>query len=286
MSDNKKKGIGRGLASLFRDAKTVTEEISNFKDKQKMIPISEINPNRYQPRLKFDEEKLNELSNSIKQNGVIQPIAVRVDNYDNTKYEIIAGERRWLASQKAGLHEVPVVILDLSDQEALEVAILENVQREDLTVIEEAKGYEKLSKEFRYDQDKIAKMMSKSRSHVSNTIRLLSLPKDILSLIEEGILTAGQARPLIGLSNCSEIAEEIVKKRLSARAVEFLVKEKKGTTNKNKKVDSNILEIQKKIEDQLGLKVIITNKKNNSGKISIEYKNLDQFELVSNLLKH
>ncbi len=288
MSNKKQKGLGRGLAALFGDAKNDIQEkkanISDFNN-HKMANISDLTRNPYQPRLKFDEEKLKELAKSIKQNGIIQPIAVRLDKFDSNKYEIVAGERRWLASQQAGLHEIPIVVLELDDRETLEIAILENIQREDLSAIEEAKGYEKLNKEFRYDQDRIAQMMSKSRSHISNTMRLLTLPKDVIDLIEDGLLTAGQARPLIGLSNPSVIAEEIVKKKLSARAVESLAKEKKIVKNHLKAVDANILEIQKKIEDQLGLKVIISNKKNNSGKISIEYKNLDQFELVSNLLK-
>ena len=288
MSNKKQKGLGRGLAALFGDAKNdIQQKKANISDlnNHKMANISDLTRNPYQPRLKFDEEKLKELAKSIKQNGIIQPIAVRLDKFDSNKYEIVAGERRWLASQQAGLHEIPIVVLELDDRETLEIAILENIQREDLSAIEEAKGYEKLNKEFRYDQDRIAQMMSKSRSHISNTMRLLTLPKDVIDLIEDGLLTAGQARPLIGLSNPSVIAEEIVKKKLSARAVESLAKEKKIVKNHLKAVDANILEIQKKIEDQLGLKVIISNKKNNSGKISIEYKNLDQFELVSNLLK-
>ena len=198
--------------------------------------------------------------------------------------EIIAGERRWIAAQKAGLHEVPITILDLSDNETLEVSIVENIQREDLNIIEEAKAYERLSKEFGYDQEKIAKMMSKSRSHISNTLRLLVLPRDVVSLIEEGKLTAGQARPLIGLSDPSSIAEEIVSKKLSARSVENLAKTKKNIS-KNSVTDVNILSKQNELEEVLGLKVLINNKKNNSGKISIEYKNLEQFDLVSNLLK-
>lgn len=288
MTNKKQKGLGRGLAALFGDAKNdIQQKKADISDlnKHKMANISDLTRNPYQPRLKFDEEKLKELAKSIKQNGIIQPIAVRLDKFDSNKYEIVAGERRWLASQQAGLHEIPIVVLELDDRETLEIAILENIQREDLSAIEEAKGYEKLNKEFRYDQDRIAQMMSKSRSHISNTMRLLTLPKDVIDLIEDGLLTAGQARPLIGLSNPSVIAEEIVKKKLSARAVESLAKEKKIVKNHLKAVDANILEIQKKIEDQLGLKVIISNKKNNSGKISIEYKNLDQFELVSNLLK-
>ena len=203
------------------------------------------------------------------------------------KYEIVAGERRWLAAQKAGLHDIPVNILDLSDVESLEVAIVENIQRDDLNPIEEAKGYKRLSDEFNYDHENISKLMSKSRSHVSNTLRLLTLPNDIIGMLEEGTLTSGQARPLIGLANASQIAEEIVAKNYSARKVEYLVKSKKVNKLKDKTYDPNILKAQDRFEKILGLKVNIVNKKNNSGKVTIEYKNLDQFELISDLLtKH
>ena len=283
MKDKKRKGLGRGLSALFGD--TNENEDTNIIDIKKNIAlISELNRNKYQPRIKFDEDKLRELSNSIKKNGVIQPIAVRKDKSESGKYEIIAGERRWIAAQKAGLHEVPIVILDLDDSEALEVAIAENIQREDLNAIEEAKGYERLKNEFKYDQDKIAELMSKSRSHISNTLRLLSLPNDIVTMIENGLITAGQARPLIGLSNASSIAEEIINKKLSARQVESLTRLSKSSVNQ-KQTDSNIVRAQKDIEDILGLKVIIKNSKKNGGKITIEYKGLDQFELISNLLK-
>lgn len=283
MRDSKKKGLGRGLSALFGDAEIKSNK-SEVISQQKLASISDLTRNQFQPRINFNEQKLEELANSIKHNGVIQPIAVRHDKADPGRYEIIAGERRWLAAQKAGLHEVPINILELNDNEVLEVAIVENIQREDLNDIEEAKGYERLTKEFKYDQDKVAKMMSKSRSHISNTLRLLNLPKDIISMIEEGTLTAGQARPLIGISNSSQIAEEIVRKNMSARSVESLIKSQK-IMKKGGIADSNILNEQNKLEQILGLKVNISNKKNNSGKISIEYKNLEQFELVSNLLK-
>jgi ParB family transcriptional regulator, chromosome partitioning protein len=284
MSDSKKKGLGRGLSALFGDSNSdQPKETSNVE--QKVALIGDINRNQFQPRIIFDENKLSELAESIKRNGVIQPIAVRNDKADPGRFEIIAGERRWLAAQRAGLHEVPIVILDLSDNEVLEVAIVENIQREDLNTIEEAKGYERLSKEFNYDQDKISKMMSKSRSHISNTLRLLTLPKDVLSMIEEGFLTAGQARPLIGLSNASKIAEEIMSRKMSAREVESLVKNKKQNIGNSKKIDADVINQQKQLEELLGLKVIINNKKNNSGKVSIEYKNLEQFELIYKLLK-
>ena len=286
MSTSKKKGLGRGLKALFGDQKPEVKKKEKINYNRSKIDIGDLSPNKYQPRVHFDEEKLIELSNSIRKNGIIQPIAVREDKVDPGRYEIIAGERRWLAAQKAGLHEVPIIILDLDDNETLEVAIVENIQRDDLNVIEEARGYERLSDEFGYDHEKIAKFMSKSRSHISNTLRLLTLPKDVIGLIEEGNLTAGQARPLIGLPSATNIAEEIVAKNLSARSVELLVRSKKGPQKSGQiRIDSNILSEQNKIQERLGMNVNIQNKKNNSGKITILYKDLEQFELVSNLLK-
>ncbi len=286
MNASKKKGLGRGLTALFGDQKTNIKKSVNVINKGLKVSIGDLSPNKYQPRINFDESKLKELANSIEKNGIIQPIAVREDKVDPGRYEIVAGERRWLAAQKAGLHEVPIVILDLNDNEALEIAIVENIQRDDLNVIEEAKGYKRLSDEFNYDHEKIANFMSKSRSHISNTLRLLTLPKDVIGMIEEGNLTAGQARPLIGLPSATNIAEEIVAKNLSARSVELLVRQKKGPQKSGQiRIDSNILNEQSKIQENLGLNVSIQNKKDNSGKITILYKNLEQFELVSKLLK-
>ena len=276
-----KKGLGRGLSALFGDqAPKENTEVNQILNK---VSLSDISRNPYQPRQNFREDKLEELSNSIKKNGIIQPIAVRINNSGSTKYEIIAGERRWLAAQRAGLHEIPVTILDLSDAESLEVAIVENIQRDDLNPIEEARGYKRLNEEFKYDHEDISKLMSKSRSHISNTLRLLTLPPDVIAMLEEGTLTSGQARPLIGLSSASSIAEEIVSKNYSARKVEYLVKSKKNYINE-KKYDANIIKAQELIEKKLGLKVHISNKKNNRGKITIEYNDLDQFELISKLL--
>ena len=282
MNIGKKKGLGRGLSALFGDQSTVEKNINNKEFNR--VSISDLSRNPYQPRMKFNETKMEELSNSIKKNGVIQPIAVRAKKNEPGKYEIVAGERRWLAAQRAGLHDIPVNILDLSDVESLEVAIVENIQRDDLNCIEEARGYMRLSKEFNYDHENISKLMSKSRSHVSNTLRLLSLPKDVIAMLEEGTLSSGQARPLIGLANASGIAEEIVAKNYSARKVEYLVKGKKPVKFNKIKYDPNILKAQELIEKKLGLKVNIINKKNNSGKILIEYSDLEQFELISNLL--
>ena len=274
-----KKGLGRGLSALFGDQNN--NEKSSKNQAILRVPLDNIKRNEFQPRINFDETKLNELASSIKQNGIIQPIAVRQIKGSSEPYQIVAGERRWLAAQKAGLHEIPVTILELNDNEVLEVAIVENIQREDLNIVEEAKGYKRLNEEFGYDHDKIANMMSKSRSHVSNTLRLLNLPKDIISMLQDGELTAGQARPLVGLPNASQIAEEIVSKKMSARSIESIKKKQ----SKSFTIDPNIFDVQREIERSLGLKVNIVNKKNNSGKISIEYKNLEQFESVSEKLK-
>ena len=276
-----KKGLGRGLSALFGD---IEDKSSQSDLNINSLPIADLERNKYQPRTIFDETKLDELSSSIKENGIVQPIAVRPNKYEKGKYEIIAGERRWIAAQRAGLNKVPAVILNVDDQKSLEIAIVENVQRQDLNIIEEARGYQRLVKEFGYDHEKISKFMSKSRSHISNTLRILTLPEDIIGLIEEGKLTAGQARPLIGMPNASEVAENIVKKKVSARDVELIAKRKKSG-KPNKTEDPNISFIKNEIESRLGLNVEILNKKNNSGKIIIKYKSLDQFELVSKKLR-
>ena len=281
MNAGKKKGLGRGLSALFGDEKNQEKQAES--STLNKLSISDLSRNPYQPRQNFSEAKLEELANSIKKNGIIQPIAVRPKKSGNGKFEIVAGERRWLAAQRAGLHEIPVTVLDLSDVESLEVAIVENIQRDDLNPIEEAKGYKRLNEEFNYDHESISKLMSKSRSHVSNTLRLLTLPSDVISMLEEGTLTSGQARPLIGLSNASTIAEEIVAKNYSARKVEYLTRNKRSN-NSAKKIDTNIIKAQEKIEKILGLKVHIVNRKNNSGKVVIKYEDLDQFDLISDLL--
>ena len=256
MKSKKNKGLGKGLSALFGEQKSV-ENTSNIEVGAQKALIGELARNKYQPRTIFDETKIDELSRSIKKNGMIQPIAVRKNNSSSEPYEIVAGERRWLAAQKAGLHEVPIIILDLNDSETLEVAIVENIQREDLNIIEEAKGYKRLNEEFGYDQDKISTMMSRSRSHISNTLRLLNLPKDIIAMLEQGELTAGQARPLIGMPNASSIAEEIVAKKLSARSIENIKKKKL----KSFTIDPNVFDAQRDIERSLGLKITIQNKK-------------------------
>ena len=282
----KKKGLGRGLMSLFGDQETSVPK-GDVKTDYLSIPISNLVANKFQPRTYFDKEKIEELAQSIKQNGLIQPIIVRPHSEEGV-YEIIAGERRCMAAQNAGLHEVPVVVLKINDVQALELAIVENIQREDLNVIEEAKGYDRLMKEFSYDHEKLADFMGKSRSHISNTLRLLTLPEEVIKMVDEGKLTAGQVRPLVGRYNAREIANSILKEKLSARSVENLVKNQKESEGKKgstkSKTDPNVLLAQRQIEESLGLKTKVVSKKNNSGKIIVEFNNLEQFEMLSKRL--
>ena len=284
--EKNKKGLGRGLMSLFGDQPANLEKKTEPNNTYLSISISDLEPNKFQPRKHFDEKKIKELAQSIKKNGLIQPIAVRPGK--NNAYEIIAGERRWLAAQKAGLHDVPVIVLKLNDTQSLELAIIENIQREDLNSIEEAKGYDRLMKEFKYDHVKLTDFMGKSRSHISNTLRLLTLPIEVIKLVDEGKLTAGQVRPLIGRFNAVQIAQSIIKENLSARSIENLVrreKEKEEDKSKSpKKTDVNILLAERLIEESTGLKTKINIKKNRSGKVAIEFKDADQFQMLSNLL--
>ena len=278
MDTNKiKKGLGRGLSSLIGETK-----IESQKNK---LGISEIVPNKYQPRKNFDEEILNDLVNSIKERGIIQPIIVRKSEDQISKYEIIAGERRWLAAQKAGLHEVPVVITEADDLKSLEFAIVENVQRHDLNPLEEAQGYQRLISEFSYDQEKVSKFIGKSRSHVTNCLRILSLPDDVLKLIEDKKLTSGHAKILVGLDNASFVANKIIDKKLSVRQAEAFVKIFKKKTNYIKQKDPNLIYLEESITDKIGLNVLIKNKKNNKGQLIIEYKELDQLNRIVDIIK-
>ena len=274
-----KKGLGRGLSSLLGE--------SEKKIEKNKVPIKDILRNKFQPRKYFDKESLEDLTNSIKEQGVIQPIVVRPSKTNEGKYEIVAGERRWLASQNAGLHEVPVVVLNIDDVKSLEYAIVENVQRQDLNAIEEAKGYQRLVDDFSYNQEKLSKFIGKSRSYIANSLRLLSLSKEILQMVEESKLSAGHARSLIGISNSVDIAKKIVQKKLSVRQTEALAKQFREKKFKLvHKKDSNILELQKALEDKMGLNVSINNKKNNSGTITFEYKDLDQLDKIINTIKN
>ena len=273
-----KKGLGRGLSSLIGDVKT-----TNVNNK---LSLSDIIRNRFQPRKNFDKDHLEELSNSIKERGVVQPIIVRKSNQSSGKYEIIAGERRWLASQNAGLHEIPAVIIEADDLKSLEFAIVENVQRHDLNSIEEAQGYQRLMNEFGYDQEKVAKFIGKSRAHVANCIRLLSLPNDVIKLIETDQLSQGHAKILVGLENAYLFAKKIIQKKLSVRQSENLVrlfknpKKSKIVTN-----SSNLRDLEDILEKKLGIKVLIRNKKNNSGSIVFDYRDLDQLNRLIEIIK-
>ena len=273
-----KKGLGRGLSSLLGD--------SSKKIETNKVLIKDLTRNKFQPRRQFAKESLEELTNSIKEQGVIQPIVVRPNKSSEEKYEIIAGERRWLAAQNAGLHEIPVVILNVDDVKSLEFAIVENVQRQDLNPIEEARGYQRLVEDFNYDQEKLSKFISKSRSYIANSLRLLSLPQEVHLMVEQGNLSAGHARSLIGLNNSVDIAKKIIQKKLSVRQSEILVRQFRDKKFKLiSKKDSNVLAVQKDLEEKTGLNVSINNKKNNSGTISFEYKDLDQLDKLINIIK-
>jgi ParB family chromosome partitioning protein len=278
MENRIKKGLGRGLSSLLGDS---SKRINTNK-----ISIKDIIRNKFQPRKYFDKEILEELTNSIKKQGIIQPIVVRPVKSSVGKYEIIAGERRWLASQNAGLHEIPAVILNVDDVKSLEFSIIENVQRQDLNPIEEAKGYQRLIDDFNYNQEKLSQFIGKSRSYIANSLRLLSLPEDILLMVQQRNLSAGHARSLIGLNNSVEIAKKIIQKKLSVRQSEILVRQFRDKKFKLvSKKDSNILDLQKNLEEKTGLNVSINNKKNNSGVISFEYKDLDQLDKLIDTIK-
>ena len=279
MDTNKiKKGLGRGLSSLMGEAKA---EININK-----VAISDLLSNKFQPRKLFDEDSLQDLSNSIKERGIIQPIIVRKSKDDTSKYEIIAGERRWLAAQKAGLHEVPVVITNVDDLKSLEFAIVENVQRNDLNAIEEARGYQRLIEEFSYDQEKVAQFIGKSRSHIANLLRLLSLPDLVLKLIETKKLSPGHAKILVGLNNVESVASKIVEKNLSVRQTENFVKIFKIKKQSLKKpIDANLQALVSSIVEKIGLNVSIKNKKNNTGTLVLEYNDLDQLNKIIEIIK-
>ena len=276
--DKIKKGLGRGLSSLIGETKV--------EHQRNQLVISDLVPNKYQPRKIFDESNLEELTNSIKERGMIQPIIVRKSNDDKTKFEIIAGERRWLAAQRAGLHEVPVVITEADDLKSLEFAIVENVQRHDLNPLEEAQGYKRLIDDFSYDQEKVSKFIGKSRSHITNSLRLLTLPDDVIKLIENQKLTAGHAKIIVGLDNASFVAAKIIEKKLSVRQAENFVKIFKNKKKKSiKSKDTNIIALELSVANKIGLNVEIKNNKRNKGKISFEYKDLEQLNKIIDIIK-
>ncbi len=273
-----KKGLGRGLSSLIGESK--------IENKNNVLSITDLVANKYQPRKIFDEEGLKELSNSIKERGMIQPIIVRKSNNVKSKFEIIAGERRWLAAQKAGLHQVPVVITEADDLRSLEFAIVENVQRHDLNPLEEAQGYKRLIDEFSYDQEKVSKFIGKSRSHIANSLRLLTLPSDVIQLIEQQKISPGHAKILVGLENASFVANKILENKLSVRQTESLVKifKTKKSKIKNQK-DVNIRDLENSLSEKIGLNVLIKNNKNNKGTITFIYKEIDQLNKIIEIIK-
>ena len=273
-----KKGLGRGLSSLIGDS-----EIKNSNEK---VLISSITPNKNQPRKLFDKYALEELSNSIKERGIIQPLIVRNSNNQDSKYELIAGERRWQAAQMAGLHEVPVVIVDADNLKSLEFAIIENVQRKDLNSIEEAESYKKLIENFGYDQEKVAKFIGKSRSHISNSLRLLTLPQKIIEMIRNDKISQGHAKILIGIENSLLLAEKIVKKKLSVRQTESLVRIiKSGQAKKIALRNSNVIPTENELSEKIGMRVQLINKKDNSGTLTFNYKGLDQLDRLIKVIK-
>ena len=279
MDSNKiKKGLGRGLSSLIGENKIETQK--------NKLSVSVLIPNKYQPRKIFDEENLNELANSIRERGILQPIIVRKSNDEQSKFEIIAGERRWLAAQKAGLHDLPVVITEADDLKSLEFAIVENVQRHDLNPLEEAQGYKRLIDDFSYDQEKVSKFIGKSRSYITNALRLLSLPDEVIKLIENKKLSAGHAKILVGLENASFVANKIIENKLSVRQTENFVKLFKNKRQKpSNSKDANIMHLEMSIVNKVGLNVEIKNKKNNKGKIIFEYKDIDQLNKIIEIIK-
>jgi len=276
--DKIKKGLGRGLSSLIGETKVESQK--------NQLPISDLIPNKYQPRKIFDESNLEDLTNSIKERGIIQPIIVRKSDDNKTKYEIIAGERRWLAAQRVGLHEVPVVITIADDLKSLEFAIVENVQRNDLNPLEEAQGYKRLIDEFSYDQEKVSKFIGKSRSHIANSLRLLTLPEDVIRLIETQKMTAGHAKILVGLENANFLANKIIEKKFSVREAEKFVKIFKS--NKKQKLkfkDANISHLENILTSKIGLNVLIKNNKRNKGSITFYYKEIDQLNKIIDIIK-
>ena len=273
-----KRGLGRGLSSLIGDSSTSS--------KKNTVSISSLVRNKYQPRKNFNKENLEDLTNSIKERGIIQPIIVRESKVHENKFEIVAGERRWLAAQNAGLHEVPIVVVDVDDLKSLEFAIVENVQRHDLNPVEEAQGYQRLIDEFDYDQEKVSKFIGKNRTHITNCLRILSLPKEVIDLIQDGKLTQGHAKVLVGLENSYLIARKIIDKKLSVRQAENLIRVIKNPKKfKSMSRDANILDLEKIMKEKLGINVFIKNKKNNRGSLTFEYKDLDQLNRLIMVIK-
>ena len=285
VTNTTKKGLGRGLSSLMGDTETAQTKNTNIGQETK-IPIANLKPSPSQPRRLYNKNSINELADSIKAKGLVQPLVVRPSPSDANSYEIIAGERRWRAAQIAQLHEVPAVIRNFNDTEALEIAIIENVQRSDLSPIEEAAGYKRLIENHGHTQEDLSGIVGKSRSHIANIIRLLSLPQSIQDMITEGKISSGHARAIMNSAFPEQLAEKIINENLSVRDAENLAKDKKGIIKKIKLKDPDTIDLENKISEKLGLAININHKGKKGGSIKIEYKTLDQLEMITQKLKN
>mgnify|MGYP001163274000 CR=1 FL=1 len=279
-----KKRLGRGLAALIGDETTTEEGFVEGARSYRQLPIEFLRPNPANPRKTFRETEIDDLVESIRARGVLQPLLVRP--VEDQMYEIVAGERRWRASQKAGLHEVPVIVREMTDAEALEVALVENIQRSDLNAVEEAEGYRQLIELYDYTQQQLAEAVGKSRSHIANTLRLLTLPQSVIGMIERGELTAGHARAVIATDQPEVLAQQIVAQGLSVREAEALARAENNPTAEERKVrkpaakDADTIALEKRLYDILGLAVVINHKDAKGGEVRIRYKTLDQLDLV------
>ncbi len=282
MAEDRPRGLGRGLSALIGEEAVPTRgEAARATHK---LPVAFLRPNKLQPRKRFAVEDLNDLADSVREKGVLQPILVRPVKGENNAYEIIAGERRWRAAQMAKLHEVPVVVRDIGDSESLELAIIENVQRADLNAIEEAAAYYELMERFKYTQEHVAKEVGKSRSHIANTLRLLTLPETVRAMIREGRLTAGHARTLIGLPDAEARANDIIRGMLNVRQAEQRSSIKKSSKAKPSAVDPNVRDLESKLSNTLGLKVQVIHKGSKGGQVRISYKTLEQLDEIDRRL--
>jgi ParB family chromosome partitioning protein len=281
--EGRQQRLGRGLSALLGDENSDYEALDRVRT-SKEVPVEFLKPNPDQPRRHFDEDELRDLAASISEKGILQPIIVRAAGEHSNEYQIVAGERRWRAAQRAGLHNVPVIIKDLSDAETLEIALIENVQRSDLNPVDEGHGYQSLIKEFQYTQDELAKIIGKSRSHIANAIRLLSLPDLVLTMLVDGRLTAGHARTLVGADGAEEMARDIISRGLNVRETEDLVRggaaprRTKKSAPAEKDADTQALEAN--LANALGLKVSVDHKGEKGGQIRIQYLTLEQLDDV------
>jgi ParB family chromosome partitioning protein len=282
-TEERPRGLGRGLSALIGEEAVPTRGESAAARATHRLPIAFLRPNKLQPRKRFAPEELNDLADSVREKGVLQPILVRPVRGEANAYEIVAGERRWRAAQMAQLHEVPVVVRDMGDSESLEIAIIENVQRADLNAIEEAAAYYELMERFKFTQEKVAKEVGKSRSHIANTLRLLTLPEAVRALVRDGTLSAGHARTLVGLPNAEKRAQEIIAGLLNVRQAEQRSSNKKrGKTARPK--DSETIDLESRVSNALGLRVKVLDRGKKGGEVRVEYRTLEQLDEIARRL--